>query len=375
MKKFNPSVIFKKVKDKVNKVFKKKTNNTIQEQLTGKTVVESPKPKEVYKNKTGKQDPHINIYDDTNFLKVGKYENTMRQSIQENRKKRINSDIIITGIAIGLLLGVVLFFFQGVQPMMLDKYTTQVNEQIDNVSKRYSDQVKGLERLQNSLATNAMYDKYLSCVDNNLYNSMESDLRMVEVNNAMISPDLNYKELEKYQNIIHLDEVDQIYNNFYNEYSTNINEIIKMQKDIELLPRYLEYRNSWIETCQNMKGEDGNEIVEKCTNLVTKTEEYENGETIAEWEEALKPFADNIKRLCTKIPPKDNVVKYAAWELAWIDNFNKIVSYQIDYDSNVEKMNILQEEMKSGSKKVKLDINKIYNLKTEFKNIWYILDL
>jgi len=227
MKKFNPSVIFKKVKDKVNKVFKKKTNNTIQEQLTGKTVVESPKPKEVYKNKTGKQDPHINIYDDTNFLKVGKYENTMRQSIQENRKKRINSDIIITGIAIGLLLGVVLFFFQGVQPMMLDKYTTQVNEQIDNVSKRYSDQVKGLERLQNSLATNAMYDKYLSCVDNNLYNSMESDLRMVEVNNAMISPDLNYKELEKYQNIVHLDEVDQIYNNFYNEYSTNINEKCK----------------------------------------------------------------------------------------------------------------------------------------------------
>jgi len=290
----------------------------------------------------------------------------------------LNVDILLGGIAIGCILGVCVFWFQGVQPSLLTGFTNKAVEQADKLAIRNTDQVNSVIQVYNTISQHTAYNSLALCNQDQLYTQKTSDLALIDSKETALLPANSLSKISAF-NGFYINSVKTSYQPIYTSYTEKNQAYKKNIVESRAYPFYLEYRNQWIETCAAINQSQGNtdQIKQSCTTLRTKTEEYKNNTNIIKpsiWEQSL-PLVDKGLAVCAVAEQSNSssLPGFGRWQLDWVSAYDLLMSVQPDFTSESEKFKTDAANFSASVQAFRESTLSTYNSKKGV-NAWYFMN-
>jgi hypothetical protein len=287
----------------------------------------------------------------------------------------INSDIVWFAIALASILGVLLFYFQGLQPLILGKYVDQTQNRIIELNQSYTEKVTNYLNLRSSLTAQVGYNPAGTCQDEPLYKSLQNDTSQLDLLRVGLLADTSFKELPKYQ-VFYERQIQNQYDTVYQSYSDTLSQIRNTSGDIYSLPGFLDYRNIWISSCQKISNSKGDLTILKnvCAELKTKTQNYQQT-NLPGYSDFKAKVDAGINKCTDPESAKTSVFSgYGQWFLDWLNKYSAIMSFKPAENNQVQPINDLNQKFTSQLKLGQQKINEIYDSRLSFWNIWYLMN-
>ncbi len=296
--------------------------------------------------------------------------------VQNRGKGFLNTDTIWVGVAVGCLLGVILFFFQGLQPMVLNNYTLNAKKQIVELNDGYRDKGTTLVDAQNQIYSNSLYNTLIICSSDQAYQGYEADLEMASMVESSFKPSLDYKTLPNYR-FFYDRKTKDIYQEFYNEYVSAIQIGDNVSDNLGQAVTYLKYRNNWINLCDKINASSSSDIQQvktACTTLRAETETFKA--TGNKYWTAIEEPANQGLTYCKTVEenPGNSFSGFDRWKLNWNNSYDDIVRADLDFQEDNREVNEAANNLNDLAVKSQQEIDDHYNQKIKFENLWYFLD-
>jgi len=295
-----------------------------------------------------------------------------------SNKKRlfsIDTDIIWISVAFGCVIGVILFYFQGLQPLILNNYTIEATNQIEDLNIDFREKGKQLISTQNDLYQNSLYNPLIACSQNQNYTEFQSDSEKIAVLENSLNPNAELKNLPDYK-FFSETETKNVYTEIYQIYLKNTSQLEEVFQEVEEVPNFLNYRNNWIETCEIINNpEDIQEVKLTCANLLEETRIYREPEPRT-WN-LIENAATDALDGCQEVDTLSNISdeEYSRWKIKWNTSYDEVMKVNLKFDDDVETINKMAENFSQTSIEAINRIDKIYNDKIKFENLWYLLEI
>ena len=289
-----------------------------------------------------------------------------------------NGEILLQGLAAGCLLGVLLFYFQGLQPLILKSYSEGASKKIVQLNERYNEQVNPILDVQKSF--DSSFEDYSDkvCSQQDLYQSKNADLDKIDRLKLSLVPDASYKVLSS-SGVFYNSEIQNIYQSFFAKYVNSLQDWEKLTPSIAVVPNFLDFRNVWVKTCQKIEASQGDLAIlkEACTGLINAQASYESLKNSQFWDQistGLKASLDRCYEVTGSTSKSKLLVNYGKWRLDWLTGYERITQAKpIWADTNLELSKTSENLLRQAT--ISIDkINLIVEDRRQIINLWYILE-
>ncbi len=289
------------------------------------------------------------------------------------KEKVINNDIIWFGIAVGCIIGVIYFVFGGLQPLILRNYINNAKQNINEVGQTFVNQVNGLSILQENVVKNTTYNLLADCSEAQKYTTLVQDLQNLENVERSLFANPKFKEIPKFKGFgersIRLE-----YAQFFDYYTVSLenlkNTVLEDSKDLIL---FANYRNFLIEGCMMISKDSSRtqRIIDFCVELPNKSKEYHTNHNPSFWSD-LQPLIEENQSICNRIV--EGRVNFLEWQISWLSSYGKLTAFVPNIQKNVSILENAVIDMQKESLRYKNELNRIYERKTSFLGMWYLLE-
>lgn len=286
----------------------------------------------------------------------------------------LNSDIVWTSVAVSLILGVLLFYFQGLQPALLDNYSTKAKNQSNDLVTRYSNQVSGFFTASNTVAASYTYEQGILCSKMKTYENVSADLETVSNLQFSVFSDQKLKNLDNYS-YFYSQEIKDAYTKLYNNYSNKLDSYIQPISDLKDYIRFLQFRNNMIKNCGEIEaaGQTLDKIRPVCAGMLVQFNQFKDGGLPSFWSGSKIETAVNfIESSCNSLAAPN----VSAFIKDFFVQFDEIIFYKPDLvPTNEALVNSNQEFAGTNLNTFKKEVSDIVKNKSNLLNSFYILNI
>lgn len=354
-------------------------DNFIKQEINLNSAVEGHSPSNPeLQNKMAELNNEQNISETT--VQLGSVNNTKNTS--SNKKSSFfpsfNGEILLQGLATGCLLGVLLFYFQGLQPLILKNYSEGTSKKIVQLKERYNEQVNPILDIQKSFDNS--FEDYSDkvCSQQDIYQSKNADLDKIDRLKLSLVPDASYKSLAP-SGVFYNSEIQNIYQSFFAKYVNSLQDWEKLTPSIAAVPNFLDFRNVWVKACQKIEASQGDLAIlkEACTGLINAQASYESLKNSQFWDQistGLKASLARCYEVTGSTSKSKTLVNYGKWRLDWLTGYERIVEAKpVWAETNLELSKTSENLLKQAT--IAIDkINLIVEDRKQFVNLWYIME-
>ena len=289
-----------------------------------------------------------------------------------------NFDIILSAVAFGCILGVFLFYFQGLQPLILRNYAENSSKKIVQVKEKYVSQITPIIAAQESITLSFENDSSKVCSQQTLYENKLADQEKNDRLKLGLVPDSKLKNLSNSGPFFN-SEIQKTYQKFFNEYIEALNFWSTEYSNINSYPNFLEYRNVWITTCQQIEESKGDLALlkEACTNFNKGLSNYESIKSGNFWEQISKGVEESIAK-CNEVTSSPsrlkNLSNFGSWKLDWLNGFDRVLAVRPVWGEINVASNKKSENLINNASVTIVKINQIADERQQFINLWYIME-
>jgi hypothetical protein len=297
---------------------------------------------------------------------------SLKKSLFYNINEIFHSDIVWYSVALGCVLGVVLFFFQGLQPVLLRSYIFETKETMISLQDTYISQIDQVRALQSDYVDKFDYSLGDLCEDQERYTSFAADAERQERLKVFLLPQQK-PDLDSY---ITLREVENAYNRLQNTYEDQIDQIQSLANGFAGMPAYLNYINGWIESCQILESASGlnSEVREVCSQTQDSYLAYQASTQPFFWND-VKELHETSLQLCDDlgdIPDSGFSVNFFSFKLEWLSNFTRIRQYVPDLFTYLSPVDSLVADFLVIYEETDIELQEILRYRNTFGGMWYV---
>ncbi len=276
------------------------------------------------------------------------------------------SDILWYSVTFSLVLGLIFFFFNGLQPLLLANYLTQSKLQAQSLESDYSSKVSSYFTTQNNLVQRFdTYNPTLLCNQQELYINFEEDLNQAERTKNSYFPNNDLISNPSYNNFF-LDEVDTEYLVVTDAYKSNLQKYQDNSQDLISTVNYLEFRNTILNICKALSEQPRNlqEITLKCSEFALSLSELESMGTPVFYPD-IEESIESIQASC--LAP--NELNPSLFYLT----VDAVMFYRPSFDAVNAELIELNNDFESKYNTFMLEMDRIYDDKISLFGLWYIM--
>jgi hypothetical protein len=282
----------------------------------------------------------------------------------------LTSEIVWNSIAIAMILGVFLFYFQGLQPVILQNYVTSGQKQVNKVADKYSTQISGYFTDQTKISESYTYTPSQLCSNMKLYETGAKDVDDINRLQVSLFTDQKLKKLPNFQSFYD-SQIQDEYQRYFLKYQTKIDKYNQPTKDLKDHVRFLSYRNNWIKSCILVeKSQDSIAAINQaCTDLNTFTIQLLAEGKPTFWSEVEKPVG-SILTSCSTVNEgtKKEFVKN------FFITFDEFMFYQPDFTAlNQQLTGANQEFLAVDTQRMRQFMKNLQKDREDFFNSWYLM--
>jgi hypothetical protein len=282
----------------------------------------------------------------------------------------LSNDLFWYGIALSLVFGVLLFFFQGLQPLILSNYISESKLQTQSLNEDYNASIETYFNAQQDMLTGFQtYSPSLLCTEQETYQNQTQDSTTADQARLSLFSNSDLEVLDTYNNFF-LPEADEIYNQYYSSYTSNINTYQQKAEDLLDIPAFLVHRNDWIDTCAKLV-EAGNNLSQSqlvCTEFISKVRAFEETEEVF-FQEDIQVLLDSAIVNCSDLNAENYLTKTQNWFL----DFDSLMFYLIDFSEVNEELVNLNEEFAVLYGQTLISFDEIVDQRTTWSGYWYVM--
>ena len=290
-----------------------------------------------------------------------------QQSYQQQLKKS-NWNFILKIISLTCVLGAVLFYFQGLQPLILSQITTQNQKQIQELSLNYQTKVGDYFGLVQEMTSKIKPDLNADC-NQKEYQEIQTDAKKIEdLVNLQLQPEKKLTKTEKYW-IFRNTSMDAEYEKTVIRYQQSLDTYRGKSDYLVDFLYFLQQRNIWLTTCQNLK--ETNSLVrfgEICQEFTSKNNEYKKQRKTKFWDN-LDSLLSTVNSLCDEAKNSESPTK---WRQDWLDKYVFLTKYTPQNDN--DKLYQMNEQALIEFQTRSRNIYQIYEQKTSGIGYFYLLN-
>ncbi len=300
----------------------------------------------------------------------------------------IGSDIVWLGIGVGLILGVILFYFQGLQPLILNNYLSANLAQIDKLQNKFVSQTNTFIQTAQDLQKNFINkSSSLDCTTQDIYKDTEQD----KINNLkpQLLPDQTLSKVEPYNNF-YSTELTKMYQNLFSNYENSLSMYPPNLDTLQSTPRYYTYFNTWVKACKAFQGSQG-----KLSILQTACQEFITG-VPNNTETKLQPTIQLATQACqnvisykapttTSLINKPTIAKpaistdpvypnFAKWQLDWLGIYEQATAYTPLHLANLDSIYQNNQQFIDKAKQTKQNMQNYAQDRFSGLNTFYIME-
>lgn len=280
------------------------------------------------------------------------------------------SDIVWTSVAFALILGVILFYFQGLQPVVLSNYASKVNNQGNDLVTKYTAQVETYFTASNNVLQGYTYEQGVLCSTMKTFDNTAESLDQISRLQFSIFADGKLKTVENYS-YFYNQEIKDEYAKLYSQYSTNLDRYQQPIKNLRDYARFLQFRNNLLKACGEIEVADQNldKIKASCAGLLVQFTQFKEDGLPQFWDKIEKSVTD-IETSCATLTKanQNNFIK------SFFISFDDVIFYRPDStDINEELTTINQDFVNQQRVNFKNRIDSIVENKSEIVNSFYFL--
>lgn len=280
------------------------------------------------------------------------------------------SDIVWSSVAFALIAGVILFYFQGLQPAILDNYSTKVKNQGNDLVARYSDQITNYFTLSASVSSGFTYEQGVLCSQMKTYENSASNLEDLSRIQFSTSPDQKLKVVENYS-YFYNSEMKDAYNQLFLDYSNSLDKYLEPIQNLRDYVRFLVFRNNLIKTCGEIEAAGSNldQIKTSCAGFIVQLSQFKEDGIPGFWDKVSKSV-DEIESGCSSLTAasKNQFLK------SFFVQFDEIIFFNPDFtelNTTLTDLNIELVNQKLPAFRTR--INNIQNSKQDLLGSFYLL--
>jgi hypothetical protein len=301
-------------------------------------------------------------------LKQNDYKKQKNQGI-------INSDFVYIGIAFACLLGVLLFYFQGLQPLILKNYINTASQNLVEIRESFNSIIGSINNLQAEFFSEfTSIVPGQSCLEAPKYEkSVDQTERLSRISVGLL-PDSRLSQIEANFKF-YSSEADQIYSEFWNDYTTQLSNLNIEASGLKLMPPYLNYINSVLESCKSIEelsvyNQSVNQI---CDNLKTSFERYNaESEKPFFWDQ-VSNLNQNLLNNCQNTPRNSST--YFNWKINWLSDYEALRQFTPTFSALSEKLLGISEDFNQSFTSTIKKFDDLILFRSEFGNLWYLLKI
>jgi hypothetical protein len=276
------------------------------------------------------------------------------------------SDILWYSVTFSLVLGLVFFFFNGLQPLILANYLTQSKIQAQSLRSDYFTKFGSYFTTQNNLLQRFdTYNPTLLCSQQQLYTNLEEDINESERTVSAYFPTKDLVSNPSYNNF-YLDEVDTEYLRLTDTYKSNLEKYQEESQNLAYTASYLGFRNSILNICQALAAQPRNnqEVAAKCSEFQLALTELKSVGTPSFYPDVQESI-ETINTSCLNPNELDASLFYLT--------VDAVMFYRPSFDAvNADLVN-LNNDFETKYNVFRLSMDKIYEDKTSLVGMWFIL--
>ena len=311
------------------------------------------------------------------------------RSKKSKRKNGFNFDILLAGIALGCVLGSVLFYFQGLQPLILDNIITLNNTQADELYDDFINKTTSMSQLSQTLDTAYSRSENEVCTGDISYTNRESDLATLDQLERQLIPNLNVRDPLPFNSFEDQDVFD-LYNNVYSEYTTILDTYSEISASFRESVAFLEYRNIWIETCGDLLSNQTDAFLteEEITtsfcervgpfeaNINPETTDFDNLQPILETSQTLCQDQENEtdeEELPLSVVQDDDESEEFVWREVFLQGYGDITTLPSQHQAVLVQAESSVNRLERVINSYSIEVKKTQNEKTSLTGMWYIV--
>jgi hypothetical protein len=288
-------------------------------------------------------------------------------------KNILLSDILWLSVSFACLLATVLFYFQILQPLILQKYSETAQAKIQESSQRYYVQLDQLNKSQQNIIAHTENLFSQTCSEDGKYDQSSKDRKDLENLKNTLVIDPKVKELPNF-GIFYDDDIKDSYSKFISIYQNSLTDLQPLIANTKHIIEFVDYKNGWIDHCIAIKNSAGDtkELQAICNNIETNNNNYIKIAPAGIVDGLSKPNA-SVTSLCSEISLSINDIypQYDDFKLKWLAEYDAVRELSLVTDSR-STVNI-KYKFDSASYIVKTDIENSVQKRQDFANIWYLL--
>jgi len=312
------------------------------------------------------------------------------QKIENHHKHESNSllrafgsDIVWFSVSISVLLASILFYFQVLQPRILNQISLQAQAQTLQVNNTFNSQINEIAKTQSSILNKNLNAFTDICNPTQIYSDMENDEFQLEQLSKKLQPDSENQSLQPY-NIFSSSEISSTFDQYFNTYQNELNELQIERTKLEEFLSYKNYKNNWINNCIELqKSLDTSSTIEEiCLDENQLPSQFDQLNEIYSQLESIE--ADQTK-LCQDwnntilfIPNEDGLfVNNNTFVFEWTDLYSRItqLDQEVITSFDTERLNQKISSFENLANQTVEEIISIAESKKGLTNIWYLLDI
>lgn len=336
-------------------------------------------------------------------LEIPKFMNSKiySQDFQKSKKtgifRSINTDIIFAGIAFGLILGAILFYFNGLQPLVLNRYTDQSKIQVTELQNKYNGQTQAFFNLQNGLFQKVKsYNPSDSCGSGQIADLQSLPTNTLDQIKAQALPDPTLVSLDRY-GAFYSKKTEDIYDKTYEQYENSLKSYNQFYQEIKNIPSFLDYRNLWINTCLDIVSSGGEltKLQAACQANTDKLADFSNTDKATFWSDLDKELAKSTakckevldykatptftkcpknSKTCTPTAIEPVYPNFGKWQLEWLKPVDNLLLFEIK-DEGLANLGTINSQFNAYSKESLNKIEDYRDSKDSFFSKVYLLDI
>jgi hypothetical protein len=289
-------------------------------------------------------------------------------------KSILFSDVLWFGISLACLLATVLFYFQILQPLIVQKYSETAQAQIIESAQKFNIQADQIDSLQQNIISNTENLSAESCTEEAKYDRSEKDRKDLENLKKSLNIEPRLKELPNF-GVFYDSSIKNSYSLFVKQHEESIASFQPALANTKHVIEFVDYKNSWINQCIRIKNSDGNtnELQSTCKEMEAKADNYTKIAPAGIVSELGKPL-ENVRSLCIDINNSkyENYFQFNTFKLKWLAEYDNIRAIILITDS--ASIASIKTKFDITINQTKANLESILKNKQEFNDIWYLLN-
>jgi hypothetical protein len=286
----------------------------------------------------------------------------------------LSNDVLWLSISLAFFLASVLFYFQVLQPLVLDKYSESAQSQSSLAYQNYITKINDITLAKQDIGTHLARLNVDPCTEDAKYGQAQTDTKSLQKIKDGLVVDKNFNKIPDFYRFSN-QEIKDAYSAFPAQYSSALNSLKPTISDTQNTINLEDYKNEWITSCLNIEKSAGNvaDLQLICKNLKEKTTIYIKTASQKTLDSLKTPLA-NLDSSCTDISASTAAFlpNYFQFKLKWLVDFDTVYKTTVSPVTDLTENNTKLFETQVTTNQQK--IQKIVSDKSGITNIWYLLN-